>query len=147
LDPLRIAAVPGATLDVVVRGPLSPSNELSLEPLQRALPDTPPKGNNPSSTLVSNTATRAATTVKRNPVDGLVEEAMQNYNHIDNPATLPPRRGPQTILDERAASKENDTDIQNPPKQPSVGIATTATRAWVPPRNLLLHPLQSLRRQ
>ncbi|KAK3824264.1 MAG: hypothetical protein J3R72DRAFT_479541 [Linnemannia gamsii] len=37
LDPLRIAAVPGVTLDVVVRG--RPEEKvLSLDPLQKALP-------------------------------------------------------------------------------------------------------------
>jgi hypothetical protein len=34
--------------------------------------------------------------IRQNPVDGLVEEAMQNYTQIDNPATLQLRKKPQT---------------------------------------------------
>ncbi|OAQ25704.1 hypothetical protein K457DRAFT_34942, partial [Linnemannia elongata AG-77] len=40
LDPLRIAAVPGATIDVVIRDQLI-EKELSLDTLQQALPDSP----------------------------------------------------------------------------------------------------------
>ncbi|KAG0292929.1 hypothetical protein BGZ96_003509 [Linnemannia gamsii] len=97
LNPLRIAMVPGITLDVVVRNRLG-----------GAKPDTPHQGNTTSSVLVSDTTTLTAASVRRNPVGGLVEEAMQNYNHIDKPATLPPRRGPQAIFDEQANPKYND---------------------------------------
>jgi TPR repeat protein len=115
LDPLRIAAIPSVTLDVVVRGQLR-AKEMSLESLQGALPDMPPHGSNSNSTLVSDATTRAAITVRRNQVGGLVEEAMQSYNHIDNPATLPPRQGPQAISDDQAAApKNNDTDILTSP--------------------------------
>ncbi|KAF9143802.1 hypothetical protein BG015_000299 [Linnemannia schmuckeri] len=100
LEPLRIAAVPGATLDVVVIGQLSGAKELSLESLQNALPDTQEESNN--------------TIVRRNPVGGLVEEAIQNYTHIDNPATSPPCRGPQAILEDKAFG--NDSAAQEPTK-------------------------------
>ncbi|KAK3836733.1 MAG: hypothetical protein J3R72DRAFT_450409, partial [Linnemannia gamsii] len=97
LDPLRIAAVPSVTLDVVVRGPLR-ERELSLESLQEALPDTPQESvKAPASTM---TTTTKATTAKLNPAGGLVEAAMENYTHMDKPAgvkTPPPSyRGPQT---------------------------------------------------
>ncbi|KAF9340490.1 hypothetical protein BGZ91_001742 [Linnemannia elongata] len=92
LDPLRITAVPGVTLDVVIRDQLF-EKELSLDTLQQALPDSPQEYPNVLSIPFSNATIAAG---RRNPVGGLVEEAMQNYNHIDNPATLPPRRGPQT---------------------------------------------------
>lgn len=40
-------------------------------------------------------------TIRRNPVGALVEEAMQNYNHMENPATAPRLRGSQEIPDEK----------------------------------------------
>ncbi|KAG0376456.1 hypothetical protein BGX24_007718 [Mortierella sp. AD032] len=68
LDPLRIAAVPSATLDVVVRGPLR-ERELSLESLQEALPGTPQESAQaPASTT---TTTSKVDTAKLNPAGGL----------------------------------------------------------------------------
>ncbi|KAF9125972.1 hypothetical protein BGW39_007022 [Mortierella sp. 14UC] len=75
LDPLRIAAVPGAILDVVVR---------------EALVEESPFG---------------ALAVKRNPVYGLEEVAMDNYSHIDRPNTSAP--GPQFLLDDTTIQPEN----------------------------------------
>ncbi|KAF9118324.1 hypothetical protein BGX30_004654, partial [Mortierella sp. GBA39] len=75
LNPLCIAAVPGATLDVVVRAQLdnaennlfqlemlsrTPSEELSLESLQEALPTVSQQNKKSTSVLVPNTITTAA---------------------------------------------------------------------------------------
>ncbi|KAG0283747.1 hypothetical protein BGZ96_011871 [Linnemannia gamsii] len=109
LHPLRIDIVPGVTLEVVVRGQLG-ARELLQEPLQKALTETSHEMINTSPVALVNSANNAAP-ARRNPVGGLVEEAMQNYNHIDNPAALPPRRGPQAIFDEQATPKDNDNDI------------------------------------
>lgn len=108
LEPLRIASVPGVTLDVVVRDQLI-EKELSLDSLQQALPDLPKKDNSAHSIPISSAVTAA---VRRNPVSGFVEEAMQNYTHIDNPATLPPRRGPQTARSDQTSS-DNTTHAPN----------------------------------
>ncbi|KAG0273802.1 hypothetical protein BGZ96_004656 [Linnemannia gamsii] len=119
LDPLRIAAVPGVTLDVVVTGQLvhpdstssqeaqtkTPIKDLSLESLQTSLPNTPQE----QSTASSNNL--ATNTIRRNPAYGLVDEALENYNHIDNPVTAPVRRGPQVILNNQSPSNdENDNE-------------------------------------
>ncbi|KAK3824262.1 MAG: hypothetical protein J3R72DRAFT_528789 [Linnemannia gamsii] len=99
LDPLRIAAVLGVTLDVVVRSELS-EKELSLESLQTALPGTTREGSTASTDSYSNIiATNAAAIVRRNPAGGLVEEAMDAYRNNDNSAFGPRPRGPQAILD------------------------------------------------
>ncbi|KAG0372084.1 hypothetical protein BGX24_000753 [Mortierella sp. AD032] len=90
LDPLRIAAVPDVTLDVVFRG-RTEDKELSLESLQKALPGAHQQGD------VNNPAFNAAAiaTVKRNPVGGLVETAWENYMYIDEtPPTVPNRITP-----------------------------------------------------
>ncbi|KAG0290098.1 hypothetical protein BGZ96_006453 [Linnemannia gamsii] len=126
LDPLRIAAIPGVTLDVVVTGQLvhpestssqeaqtkSPLKELSLRSLQNALPTTPHEHNSVSSnSLVTNT-------IRRNPAYGLVEEALENYTHIENPATAPARRGPQVILNNQSpANHDDDPKAQNSPNK------------------------------
>ncbi|KAG0350675.1 hypothetical protein BGX24_008033, partial [Mortierella sp. AD032] len=107
LDPLRIAAVPGVTLDVVLRGGLE-EKELSLESLQKALPGAPQQGqlNNPAP--VFNTS--AIASVKRNPSGGLFEAAWENYTHINNPDAGPARRGPQAIRDNQGAIINNDNN-------------------------------------
>jgi hypothetical protein len=73
LDPLRIAAVPGITLDIVVTGQL-----------------VSPESSSHNSVSSSNLATN---TIRQNPLYGLVEEALENYTHIDNPATAPACQG------------------------------------------------------
>ncbi|KAF9328213.1 hypothetical protein BGZ91_001103 [Linnemannia elongata] len=103
LDPLRLAALPGATLDVVVSGQMvrtvaasalkqelsssTPSNDLSGESLQMTLPTLPQESSNAISILDSNT-TSIVTTIKRSPVGGHLEAAMENYTHIDRPAHI-----------------------------------------------------------
>ena len=47
----------------------------------------------------------ATSTVRRNPVYGLEETAMENYSHIDKPAVLPSARGPQAMVDEQSPAQ------------------------------------------
>ncbi|KAF9900303.1 hypothetical protein EC991_007645 [Linnemannia zychae] len=84
-EPLRIAAVPGSTLDVVVRGHMNEMDQSTQE-------------NNVGS-MDSNSRGSTAT-VRRNPAYGLVEEAMDAYRNNENPAFAPQPRGPQAILDD-----------------------------------------------
>ncbi|KAG0278325.1 hypothetical protein BGZ95_004242 [Linnemannia exigua] len=104
LDPLRIAAVPGETLDVVVRRQSS-EKELSLESLHNALPDTPQESSSASQISNSNTVP----TVRRNPAGGLIEEAMDAYRNNHNPAFGPRLRGPQAILDSTLSTPTSDS--------------------------------------
>src|SRR5690349_4728841 len=46
------------------------------------------------------TSSTATSTVRRNPVYGLVEIAMENYTHIDRPLAFPSARGPHAVLDD-----------------------------------------------
>ncbi|KAG0372085.1 hypothetical protein BGX24_000754 [Mortierella sp. AD032] len=94
-NPLRIASIPGVTLDVVARSQLSEKG-LSLESLHNALPDTPQEGSSTSNISDSNTVP----TVRRNPAGGLVEEAMDAYRNNNNPSFGQRPRGPQAILDD-----------------------------------------------
>ncbi|KAG0283751.1 hypothetical protein BGZ96_011875 [Linnemannia gamsii] len=65
LDPLRIASVPGVTLDVVVRGQLETAKELSVELLQGALSDISQESNrNNSNSHSTATITAIATTAR-----------------------------------------------------------------------------------
>ncbi|KAF9129450.1 hypothetical protein BGW39_004174, partial [Mortierella sp. 14UC] len=141
LDPLRIAAVPGVILDIVVKGQVG-ENDLSVESLQNA-PTTASEASN--NAISVNTSNSAPTSIRRNPVGGLVETAWENYMYIDdtpptavinhpladrrnpvgglveqamdayrnndNPAFAPPPRGPQIIPDEEAPK---DHDAQQP---------------------------------
>ncbi|KAF9336198.1 hypothetical protein BGZ91_010117 [Linnemannia elongata] len=108
LDPLRLVSIPSVTLDVVVRDPWI-EKDLSMDSHQQALPDSPMEDDGAHSIEDSNATTAA---VRRNPVGGFVEEAMQNYTHIDNPAALPPCRGPQAIWDDQT-SPDNSTQALN----------------------------------
>ncbi|KAF9900305.1 hypothetical protein EC991_007647 [Linnemannia zychae] len=107
LDPLRIAAVHGVTLDVVIGGQLS-QKELSMVSLQESLPDTPQKiGTATNSNTTTTTTVTAA--VRRNPVGGIVEVAMDAYRNNENPAFGPKLRGPQALVDETSSSRISDT--------------------------------------
>ncbi|KAG0275213.1 hypothetical protein BGZ96_003878, partial [Linnemannia gamsii] len=77
LEPLRIAAVPGATLDVVVRDKAG----LSLELLQMALPSGEVDDNTPPNCETSVAASG------RNPAHGLENVAMEALKNNENPDT------------------------------------------------------------
>ncbi|KAG0275035.1 hypothetical protein BGZ95_009249 [Linnemannia exigua] len=102
LDPLRIAAIPGATLDVVVKIQSTEKEQLSLESFQKASPDATQQNNNtsPRSNSASTITNTVTTKPRRNPAAGLVEVAMDAYRNNDNPAFGPQPRGPQEILED-----------------------------------------------
>ncbi|KAK3833220.1 MAG: hypothetical protein J3R72DRAFT_495012 [Linnemannia gamsii] len=121
LQPLRIAAMPNVTLDIVVDEPLN-RTEAALPRVssQTAVQDTAMEttvqdeatvptempAHSTASAIITETTT---TTVGRNPAFGLVEAAMQNYNHIDNPSFGPQPRAPQLI----PSSGEDDSDDES----------------------------------
>ncbi|KAG0375527.1 hypothetical protein BGX24_008968 [Mortierella sp. AD032] len=119
IDFMPIAAMPDVVLDIVVDAPLV-RTEATLP--QALFSQTTVKNSAKDATDISQTSSQDPTkelktqeltsvhsttsagitekttaTVGRNPAYGLVEEAMQNYNHIDNPAFGPQSRAPQYI--------------------------------------------------
>ncbi|KAG0274419.1 hypothetical protein BGZ95_009808 [Linnemannia exigua] len=134
LKPLRIAAMPDVTLDIVVEEPLariktavpqiSPqatvqdsTKEISVQ--EEAKVQRRVSAN--STTVVTITGINTAT-VGRNPAYGLIEAAMQNYNHIDNPAFGRQPRAPQYI-------PSFDNDHFNEDESPSSMASTYAQLA------------------
>ncbi|KAG0195682.1 hypothetical protein BGX33_002806 [Mortierella sp. NVP41] len=85
LEPRRIAAIPNAVLDVVVGDQLPTTKVVSLEKTLQEV------------SLQASRKESVAT--RRNPVYGEIERAMENLTHIDNPATAPTHRAPQTLPD------------------------------------------------
>ncbi|KAG0278741.1 hypothetical protein BGZ96_002253, partial [Linnemannia gamsii] len=144
LDPLRMAASPEITLDVVVAGhrvntessldkeqptTKSPLKEISLESLQISLPNTRQEHTSASSNNI------ATNTIRRNPAYGLVEEALENYTHIDYLTASPVGRGPQAIPDNQSSANDDDDNSKaqhysnktqqkaRAPQEPTSGIA------------------------
>ncbi|KAF9294109.1 hypothetical protein BGZ88_004429 [Linnemannia elongata] len=112
LEPRRIAAMPNIVLDVVV-DPLSTIKEgsslknTSMEPVSVSLQggrdedeDEDEKSDKKDDVDQDSPATP---TVRRNPVYGLEEAAMENYSHTDKPVLLPSTRGPQALMDEQSS--------------------------------------------
>ncbi|KAG0248005.1 hypothetical protein BGZ95_008265, partial [Linnemannia exigua] len=98
LDPLRIAAVPGVTLDVVVKKQ-SGKNELSLESLKEALFGTQQESTLANSTPTSATTATQTTAVQQIPTGDSVVSTVKNSTNIDKPTAVatpppPPYRGP-----------------------------------------------------
>ncbi|KAF9273827.1 hypothetical protein BGZ88_003486, partial [Linnemannia elongata] len=142
LEPRRIAAVPYIVLDVVVDSSLMDKEVASLQFQQLALQPVPlqnvdntikvgaaPQNATPISTVTSTPITTidtstpnapsssslpstATSAVRRNPVYGLVETAMENYTHIDRPLAFPSARGPHAVLDDQTPV------IKGPPTAP-----------------------------
>lgn len=89
LMPLRIAAIPDVTLDVVID-----------DSVQQTFPEKKSKTPTIVYAMQEDLTTKHANatsinTPRRNPVYGLEEMAMDNYSHIDNPAVGPQPRAPQ----------------------------------------------------
>ncbi|KAF9537847.1 hypothetical protein EC957_007568 [Mortierella hygrophila] len=126
LEPRRIAAIPGIVLDVVVDAPVTDNAEVTspqirqveFQPLppqdgsakkmetisQNATPASSAMSRSSvesNTTFSSSTPSTATCTVRRNPVYGLVEEALENYTHIDRPLAFPSARGPHEVLDDQ----------------------------------------------
>ncbi|KAG0278539.1 hypothetical protein BGZ95_003762 [Linnemannia exigua] len=124
LQPLRIPATPNVVLDIVVDGPLvhteaAVSQGSSQTPVQDKEMKASVQRKAKVQKEVSDNATTTAIITKvktatagRNPEYGLVEAAMQNYNHIDNPAFSPKPRAPQYILrsDDNHSNGDESTD-------------------------------------
>ncbi|KAG9061827.1 hypothetical protein KI688_006978 [Linnemannia hyalina] len=129
LEPRRIAALPNIVLDVVVDAPVTNNARVTFpQDRQVELQPVPPQDDStikaetisqnstpassttsrssvevePNITSSSSTPSTVTSTVRRNPVYGLVEEAIENYTHIDRPLAFPSARGPQEVLDDRA---------------------------------------------
>ncbi|KAG0372615.1 hypothetical protein BGX24_012807 [Mortierella sp. AD032] len=142
LQPLRIAATPDVVLDVVIDGPVARAEAAitqvsSLTTVQDTAIKESVQGEATVQKDMSANSTTAATiteiktaTVGRNPAYGLVEAAMQNYNHIDNPAFDPQPRAPQYIpsSDDDSSNEIESIDslvmIHKQPagNSPSIGI-------------------------
>ncbi|KAF9315926.1 hypothetical protein BGZ91_005663 [Linnemannia elongata] len=106
LMPLRIAAIPNVILDVVVDDSIQ----------KTSTPDAPKKATIVDALQVDPTTKHANTAYtnspKRNPSYGLEETAMDNYSHIDNPATGPQPRAPQYTLNVQQQPLSNPTSHQ-----------------------------------
>ncbi|KAF9900302.1 hypothetical protein EC991_007644 [Linnemannia zychae] len=118
LDPLRIAAAPGITLDIVVKGQ-SDRKELSMAQLQEALPVASQESNAASTVTAPNST---STNPRRNPAGGLVEKAMDAYRDNENPAFGPKPRGPQGLENETPSFSTNDM-----PPTPPGSMSTPGT--------------------
>ncbi|KAK3833194.1 MAG: hypothetical protein J3R72DRAFT_478095 [Linnemannia gamsii] len=124
LQPLRIAAMPDVVLDLVLDAPLmnteaATSQVSSQTPIQDTTKETTVQDEATVRTGASAHFSASATinetkaiTIGRNPAFGLVEAAMQNYNHIDNPAFGPQPRAPQNIpiYDNNHSSEDESTN-------------------------------------
>ncbi|KAG0065238.1 hypothetical protein BGZ89_008489 [Linnemannia elongata] len=110
LEPRRIMAMPNIVLDVVV-DPLSTikegssSKNTSMEPVSVFLQGERDEDKDERSDKKDdvNKDSPATPTVRRSPVYGLEEIAMENYSHIDKPVLLPSTRGPQALVDEQSS--------------------------------------------
>ncbi|KAG0059489.1 hypothetical protein BGZ89_000367 [Linnemannia elongata] len=94
-----IAAIKDEVLDVVIADPVTRPEASTMQETPVVIPQSPP----PEGPSQGNTA------IRRNPVYGLVETALENYTHIDNPLTSQPLRGPQT---QNGDQQDNDNKPQ-----------------------------------
>lgn len=62
--------------------------------------------------------------IRRNPVYGLEEAAMDNYSHIDKSLAFPPARGPQAMLIDRPT----DNDILSNPLHSDNGYGSPSQK-------------------
>ncbi|KAG0080600.1 hypothetical protein BGZ90_011867, partial [Linnemannia elongata] len=94
LEPRRIAAVPDVVLDVVMGGKLTAAEIATMtRTVQDLSLNTPPQSYSSSA--------------RRNPAYGDILMALQNYDHMDVPASECHRRGPQIVLDEHKNDSSN----------------------------------------
>ncbi|KAF9134822.1 hypothetical protein BGW39_005732 [Mortierella sp. 14UC] len=120
LQPLKIAATPDVVLDVAVDGPIFrtgatiPHAQLSQTTLQESTKEAAAQEETSSYDTTSSiiTATKTAT-IGRNPEFGPVEEAMQNYNHIDKPVFGPQPRAPQYVPGSHNRVDTNDESTES----------------------------------
>ncbi|KAF9900241.1 hypothetical protein EC991_007694 [Linnemannia zychae] len=121
LEPRRIAAVPGVVLDVVVGGELTAVEVSSLQRTAQGL-------------SITNPPQQSSSSIQRNPVYGLEEEAMQNYNHMEPPATLQSSSRPSQAIPARDQHGSGIRISASTKSQPNRG--TTITRKHDAPQDL-----------
>ncbi|KAF9273828.1 hypothetical protein BGZ88_003487 [Linnemannia elongata] len=104
LEPHRIAMAVDTVLDVVVcsKGSSSPTS-VSEGTVLGLLPE---GENTDRKVVVSQDSYTSNTTspIRRSPVYGLVETALENYNHIDRPHAFPSARRLQAVLDDQTCT-------------------------------------------
>ncbi|KAF9545331.1 hypothetical protein EC957_011085 [Mortierella hygrophila] len=135
LEPRRIAAIPNIVLDVVIDTPVADNvgvaslqvQQLEFQPVpsqggsttkvdtlsQNATPASSATSRSsvePNITSSSSTPSTTTPTVRRSPVYGLVEVAMENYTHIDRPLAFPSSRGPHGVLDAQPPAIKDPVD-------------------------------------
>ncbi|KAF9271705.1 hypothetical protein BGZ88_005714, partial [Linnemannia elongata] len=108
LKPLRVAAMPDVVLAIVVGNSLvrqETTRTLEATLQQTTIADTPKEAtlqethlSNPQEdTTLKATTTPVSNALRRNPVDGMEETAMDNYSHIPHPDSRPKPRAPQSV--------------------------------------------------
>ncbi|KAF9126811.1 hypothetical protein BGW39_006345 [Mortierella sp. 14UC] len=130
LAPLRLAAVPGATLDVVIRSQLS-EQDLSLRSLQNALPATPQESSSAKKAPPAASVTVTTAAAESNPVGAHAEATKKKDADINNSAAVietpppPPYGGPvqaaqgnQTSPPTTAIESEPPSDSQSASQPP-----------------------------
>ncbi|KAF9120579.1 hypothetical protein BGW39_011259 [Mortierella sp. 14UC] len=132
--PLRIAAFPGPTLDVVVAGQLvrpestigrelSITNELYTESRQEPPPYSRQEDNR--ATHVTQ-PTSNPTAVRQNLAYGHVETAVGKHTHIENPATTTVIRGLQAVTNSKTSTIDDRDDT------PELEYSTNKGQAHTP---------------
>ncbi|KAG0376457.1 hypothetical protein BGX24_007719 [Mortierella sp. AD032] len=150
LDPLRIASVPGVTLDVMVRKQ-SGKQELSLESLKEALFGTQQECGTPISALTSTTTATQTTALKQIPIGDPVEATKENSTKVDKPTAVttplpPPYREPHNQalsptatgggpLDDGQIVAQPQEDV-TPPKVDAFKSADVPQEAEAPPKRI-----------
>ncbi|KAF9153946.1 hypothetical protein BG015_002252 [Linnemannia schmuckeri] len=130
LDPLRIAAVPGVILDVVVRN----KAELSLESLKKSLPGSEADENKPPTSDISITVSG------RSPAYGIENVAMAAAMNNDNPTLKLLSRGQETEKD----NKSPPTPGNNTP--PTLQDAAPKTQAPGSPQETAANAAKNIAR-
>ncbi|KAG0058326.1 hypothetical protein BGZ90_005008, partial [Linnemannia elongata] len=112
LIPLRIEAVPGAVLDIVVDSPEAVIQQTTIAdtPKEPTVQDIPKE----KTTLKLPISPVSNATPRRNPVYGLVETAMENYSHIDHPDFRPNPKAPQFVPTAEQEEGNNESSDNAP---------------------------------
>ncbi|KAF9116429.1 hypothetical protein BGX30_005955, partial [Mortierella sp. GBA39] len=92
----------------------------TLMPIVVAVTSTP----NATAAPTATAASYVTSTVRRNPVYGLVEAAMENYTHIDRPLEFPLARGPHAALDDLLAPSYPIGDDEAQQRAPQSAISS-----------------------
>ncbi|KAF9142353.1 hypothetical protein BG015_000947 [Linnemannia schmuckeri] len=108
LEPLRIAAMPNVVLDVVIDSPSVNMESVSPRNVpEKLMPVLPQEEETTDNNYLVRQEVNATPTVRRNPVYGLEETAMDNYSHIDRPLVFLSARGPHALLNDQSPDSNN----------------------------------------